>query len=53
MLHVWLMPLLVILLVVICAFYLLMKSRGGTGVRTEGRTVVDKPAEEDEGSGER
>ncbi len=43
MLHVWLIPALILLFVVLFCFYLLMKFRGGTGVRTEGRTLVDKP----------
>jgi hypothetical protein len=46
MLHWWLMPLLLALGVVLWAFYLLMKQQGGTGVRTEGRTLVDKPDDE-------
>ncbi len=46
MLHVWLIPVLVILLLVLVVFFLVVKYRGGTGVRTEGRTVVDKPEEE-------
>jgi len=48
MLHVWLVPALAVLAAVIAGFYLLVKLKGGTGVRTEGRTMVDKPlAEED------
>jgi len=47
MLHVWLIPALVILAVVIWVFYLAVRFTGGTGKRTEGRTVVDKPGEED------
>lgn len=46
MLHIWLIPVLVILALVLFAFYLMMKYRGGPGVRTEGKTVVDKPLEE-------
>jgi hypothetical protein len=46
MLHIWLIPALILIAVVLCAFYLVMKYRGGTGVRTDGRTVVDKPGEE-------
>jgi len=33
--------------VVLTAFYLVIRAQGGTGVRTSGRTVVDKPMEED------
>ena len=48
MLDVWLIPAVVILLVGIVAFYLLLKAVGGTGVRSDGRTLMDKPeAEED------
>jgi hypothetical protein len=48
MLHVWLIPLLVIFLVVLAGFYLLIRSQGGTGVRTDGKTVVDKPGVEED-----
>jgi hypothetical protein len=47
MLHIWLIPVLIILAVVICGFYLVVKFRGGSGVRTDGKVMVDKPAEED------
>jgi hypothetical protein len=46
MLHVWLIPALMILAGVLVAFYLLIRFVGGTGVRTEGRTLVDKPDDE-------
>ncbi len=46
MLHVWLVPALIVLLLILLVFFLVIKNRGGTGVRTEGRTVVDKPDEE-------
>lgn len=48
MLHVWLIPALVILALVLLGFYLLVKFRGGTGVRTEGRTLMDKPEPEED-----
>jgi hypothetical protein len=47
MLHIWLVPALLILAAVLVAFYLLLKFIGGTGVRTEGRTVVHKEIEEE------
>jgi hypothetical protein len=48
MLHVWLIPVLVVLVLAVWLFYLALRAKGGTGVRTDGRTVVDKPeAEED------
>lgn len=46
MLHWWLIPLLVLLAVVLCSFYAVLKRQGGAGVRTEGRTLVDKPDDE-------
>jgi hypothetical protein len=46
MLHWWLIPLLVALVVVLWSFYTLIKNQGGGGVRTEGRTLVDKPDDE-------
>ncbi|SPE54343.1 exported hypothetical protein [Verrucomicrobia bacterium] len=48
MLHVWLIPALMILVAALCVFYLLIKARGGSGTRTEGRTVWDNPGEQDD-----
>jgi hypothetical protein len=49
MLHVWLIPALVVLFIVLSVFYLVVKLKGGSGIRTEGRTLMDKPeAEEDQ-----
>ncbi len=48
MLHIWLIPALLILLVALAGFYLFIKYRGGSGERTGGVTIVDKPDEEDE-----
>jgi hypothetical protein len=31
-------------------FYLAVRLTGGTGIRSEGRTVVDKPVEEEDDS---
>jgi len=47
MLHLWLIPALAILVAVFCGFYLLMRFQGGTGVRGEGRTLMDKPDEDE------
>jgi hypothetical protein len=47
MLDWWLFPLLVVLVAVLWVFYTVMKHHGGAGIRTEGRTLVDKP--EDDG----
>ena len=49
MLHVWLIPALIILVLALIGFYALLKFTGGTGVRSEGRTLVDKPSDEDNG----
>lgn len=46
MLHVWLIPGLVVLAAVLCGFYLLIRWKGGTGVRTEGKTVFHQANEE-------
>ena len=47
MLHVWLVPVLAIFAGAVGLFYLTMKFTGGSGVRTDGRTLVDKPVEDD------
>jgi hypothetical protein len=46
MLHWWLIPLMVAVGIAIWVFYELIKHQGGTGVRTEGRTLVDRPDED-------
>jgi hypothetical protein len=46
MLHVWLIPALLVILFVLLVFYLVIKNQGGSGARTEGRTLLDKPDEE-------
>jgi hypothetical protein len=47
MLHWWLIPMMGALSALLWTFYFVVKQQGGTGVRTEGRTLVDKPDEED------
>jgi hypothetical protein len=47
MLHVWLVPTLVVLFLLLCGFYLFLKFKGGTGERTDGQTLLDKPSEEE------
>jgi len=48
MLHIWLIPAVVILAMALVSFYLVVKASGGSGVRSDGRTLMDKPeAEED------
>jgi hypothetical protein len=46
MLHVWLIPMVLILLIILVVFYLVIRNQGGSGARTEGRTLLDKPDEE-------
>ncbi len=48
MLHVWLIPVLVVLALVLLGFYLVVKSSGGSGARTQGRTLMDKPEPEED-----
>jgi hypothetical protein len=47
MLHWWLIPALILLALVLCAFYLTVKFTGGSGIRSEGRTVLDKPQDDE------
>ena len=47
MLHIWLIPILVLLVVIVAILYLAIRTKGGSGVRTEGRTVHDQPADDD------
>ena len=46
MLHVWLIPMVLVLLIILVVFYLVIRNQGGSGARTEGRTLLDKPDEE-------
>lgn len=46
MLHVWLVPAIGILVIALVVFYLVIRRYGGSGVRTDGRTLLDKPDEE-------
>lgn len=48
MLHVWLIPVLVVFALILISFYLVVKLRGGTGVRTDGRTLMDRPEPEED-----
>jgi len=47
MLHWWLIPFMLLFFIGFWAFYSLIKYQGGPGVRTEGRTLVDKPDDND------
>ncbi|HEY5912325.1 MAG TPA: hypothetical protein VJA21_17115 [Verrucomicrobiae bacterium] len=46
MLHVWLIPAVILGALALLGFYVLICHTGGSGVRSEGRTVVDKPDDE-------
>jgi len=46
-LHFWLLPLIAILTVSVWIFYLAIRHSGGTGIRGDGRTMVDKPPEKE------
>jgi hypothetical protein len=46
MLDVWLAPAIIIGLAVIWGFYMVVRRKGGSGVRTDGKVVWDKPDEE-------
>ena len=46
MLHLWLIPVLVVFLVAVLGFYAVLKHRGGSGIRTPGHTLVDKPVDD-------
>ncbi len=48
MLHWWLIPLIIAFLLGLWIFYLVIGRSGGTGERTEGRTLVDTPEEQPE-----
>ena len=47
-LHFWLIPILAILVAGSATFYLVIRRSGGSGVRNEGRTLLDKPVEKEE-----
>jgi hypothetical protein len=46
MLHVWLIPALILFALVVLGFYLVVRYQGGSGARTEGRTLLDKPEDQ-------
>jgi hypothetical protein len=48
MLHIWLIPALAIFALILFGLYLLVRAQGGSGARTTGRTVVDKPGPPEE-----
>jgi hypothetical protein len=46
MFHVWFIPALLVLVAALVVLYLVLRLRGGTGVRTSGRTLVDEQQDE-------
>ena len=46
-LHLWLLPVLALLFACVAGLYLAVRVSGGSGERTEGRTLVHKPDDED------
>ncbi len=46
MLHWWLIPVLVFIGLILWGFYLVVRTKGGPGIRTDGRTLVDRPEDE-------
>ena len=47
MLHVWLIPVLAVAGALVIGFYLVLKFTGGTGARTDGRTVSHTAVDEE------
>lgn len=45
-LHFWLIPLIAIVLAGIATFFLVISRQGGSGIRTEGKTLYDQPVDE-------
>jgi hypothetical protein len=48
MLHWWLLPLLAVIALALVIFYVVVRFTGGSGVRSDGRTLVDKPSDDDD-----
>jgi hypothetical protein len=46
MLHVWLIPALAVLSILVLGFYVLLRYRGGSGLRSDGRALVDEKTDE-------
>lgn len=47
-LHFWLIPAILIWFFLLWVFYILIKRSGGSGTRSEGRTVLDKSVQEED-----
>lgn len=48
MLHIWLIPALAVLTVLLWVLYFVVRASGGPGTRTEGRTLHDEPGREED-----
>ena len=46
-LHLWLIPAIAIAFVTLVILYEVIRHSGGSGVRTDGRTLLDKPENQD------
>ena len=46
-LHLWVIPVLMLMVLVVGAFYVAIKFSGGSGIRTDGRTIVDKHTDDE------
>jgi hypothetical protein len=44
----WLIPLIVVVVIGLGIFYLVIKRSGGSGIRDDGHTMMDKPGSEDQ-----
>jgi hypothetical protein len=46
-LHLWVIPVLILMVLIVGAFYVAIKFSGGSGIRTDGRTIVDKHTDDE------
>ena len=42
----WLIPVLAMVVAAVAIFYMVIRHQGGSGVRSDGQTVIDKPVRE-------
>jgi len=42
----WLIPVLAMVVAGVAIFYMIIRHQGGSGARSDGQTVIDKPANE-------
>ena len=47
----WLIPVLAMLVAGVVVFYMIIRLHGGSGARSEGQTIVDKPTSEPKQAG--